>query len=171
MTSTTSVRFLNCNDLYMTSIHSACVHHLFVISFCGFSCMSTKLIPITTCLLNRKFVSYWQCHLLRLYGVCAKWMSEFGMLVEWYWERRTKVLRAESSAVLLCPPQILHGLAWVWTWTPTVRGWWLAAWAMAGPMSYVKGTESTISSADVHITKPLNLIRCNSHLKDFKFEM
>jgi hypothetical protein len=94
--STTSVSFVNCSDLYMTSVDSALVHHLFVISFCGFNCMSAKLIPVTIHILNSKFVIYWQCHLLRLYGIGAKLMNEYGVLVEWYWQGRSKVLKRKT---------------------------------------------------------------------------
>jgi hypothetical protein len=46
---------------------------------------------------------------------------------------KTEDLREKPVPVPLCPPQIPHGLAWVWTWASGVRGWWLTVRAMAQP--------------------------------------
>ena len=133
--STTSVSSVNCSDL-IHDLSTFCLHPSSLCNFLlWFQLHVYKIFSYCYSHTEQKVVIYWECHLLRLYGICAKWMSEYGMVVEWYWQGRTKVLREKSIAVLLCPPQMLHGLACYWTWAPKVRGWWLAAWAMASPIN------------------------------------
>jgi hypothetical protein len=58
-------------------------------------------------------------------------MSEYGAVVEWYWQWKTKELGEKPATLPLCPPQIPHGLFWARTWPSAVRSRWLTTWAMA----------------------------------------
>jgi hypothetical protein len=54
-------------------------------------------------------------------------------MVEGYCWGKTEEVRERPVPVLLCPPQIPHGLTRARTPASAVRGRWLTAWAMARP--------------------------------------
>ena len=71
-------------------------------------------------------VIYCHCQLLQLCSISDTWMD-----AELLWScnyRKTKVLGENPVPVLLCLPQITHGVAWDCTWACVVRGLWLTAW-------------------------------------------
>jgi len=70
------------------------------------------------------------CQLLIVFSICVKWMNENGALVEWYWQRKTKVFREKVVSLPLQSQQIPCGLAKDWTWAYVVRGQWLTMWIM-----------------------------------------
>lgn len=52
------------------------------------------------------------CNLQRLYRVGGTWIKcEHGALAEWNWQRKLKYSE-KNAKMLLCSPQIPHGLAW-----------------------------------------------------------
>jgi hypothetical protein len=64
--------------------------------------------------------------------------------VEWHWQGKTEELGDKPVPVLLCPPQILHGMIPSRTRASAVRGRWLTTWAMAQPLPNVLVDESSI---------------------------
>jgi hypothetical protein len=53
------------------------------------------------------------------------------VIVEWYWQGKTKELGENPFSVSLHPPQIPHGLTWAQTQASAVRGQRLTACTMA----------------------------------------
>jgi len=45
-------------------------------------------------------------HLIRLFSVSDTWISNYGALVEWYWQGKTEFLGENLAPWPLCPPQI-----------------------------------------------------------------
>jgi hypothetical protein len=43
-------------------------------------------------------------------------------MVEWYWQGKMELLEEKPVPVPLCPPKMLHELAWHRTWNPMVGG-------------------------------------------------
>ena len=50
------------------------------------------------------------------------WMDEYAALVEWFSQRKTKVLRQNPTLVPLGQPKISHELDWVQMWASMVTG-------------------------------------------------
>jgi hypothetical protein len=79
--------------------------------------------------------------------------------VEWNWQWKTEVLGEKPVPVLLCPPQIPHGLTRDRTRASAVRGRLLTAWDMALPslMILPVGCLSTISYLCLSVCLSLSL--------------
>jgi hypothetical protein len=80
-------------------------------------------------------------------------------MVEWYWQGKIKELGEKPVLVLLCPPQIPHGLTQVQTWTSTVRGRWLTTWFMATAVS----TFIFVNTVCIYHLSCVCYIPCPSH--------
>jgi hypothetical protein len=57
--------------------------------------------------------------------------------VEWYWQGKTEKLGEKTVPMLLCPPQIQHGLTRARTRASAARGRRLTTWAMARPVLWL----------------------------------
>jgi len=68
---------------------------------------SLRLIPFSVLF----FVLFNDAINCQVCDVDVRWMNEYEALVEWYWQGNTGVLEEKPIPVLLCPPQIPHGLS------------------------------------------------------------
>jgi hypothetical protein len=60
--------------------------------------------------------------------------EEYGTLVEWYWQAKTKVFGEKPIQFPICTSPISHGLIWDWTQASVVTAWQLTACVIAQPM-------------------------------------
>jgi hypothetical protein len=73
----------------------------------------------------------WKLYVWTLY---PQMIHEYGAMMEWYWQEKTKELGGKPVSMLFCPPQIPHGLPLAWTQASAVRGKRLTTRAMALPL-------------------------------------
>jgi len=71
-----------------------------------------------------------------------EYKNKYGALVEWHWKNKTKIHGEKPVPVPLCPPQIICGLAYNWTWVSEVTGWLKTTWDMAWPNLLLYGNSS-----------------------------
>jgi hypothetical protein len=68
--------------------------------------------------------------ILRILQMIWVWIAT----VEWHWQGKTEELGEKPVSVLLCAPQIPHGLTRARTRASAVRGRRLTTWAVARPL-------------------------------------
>jgi hypothetical protein len=77
--------------------------------------------------LVRSFTFLKVCHLttglvLRLCTMCGRGKKWYGVFLQWYGEKRTEILGANSISVLLRASEIPQELAWNWYRTSKAKG-------------------------------------------------
>jgi len=97
-------------------------HYYYLPDFLYAVLREMKLKPLTSLL---KRVISRHCEMWSLYSVAGRWMNEYEVLVEWYWQGKYEVLRETPTFVLVRVLKISHKLAWYWTQTSVVGFYFL----------------------------------------------
>jgi hypothetical protein len=78
-------------------------------------------------------------------------MSEYGALLEWYWQRKAEVLIKKTVPVQLCLPQPWHEVLFVQTWT-------LNMLTVYGPLLTMYTTRCSLKDLCVLFRRPLYML-------------
>lgn len=105
-----------------------CISFMLIISYlCGILLKRLFKLPIVGTI----FLCYLTVLLFANVGAGYRSINVYGALGKLYWHEVTEVLGGSPDQVPVCPPQILHRLAWDRIWASAMRYRRLTAWTVA----------------------------------------